>query len=150
MSFNSRRARMAAGSPSNSSTSQRTRAQSQPLQHIPFTSTISFTRGSISMRLLNNTPHHILLILTLSPYSSGLPLLSNTIIATTFHVMKGSVRFTTCLENSISAPTQGLDISKGSTISAPPTSFYGISNPFEEKAEVLCVYSPGGWSSCLE
>jgi mannose-6-phosphate isomerase-like protein (cupin superfamily) len=123
---------------------------SQSLEHIPLASTNVLDRGPLSLRLLNSTPHHILIALTVAPQSTGFPVMSNTIIAATFHVIRGAVRFTTCNENSTTAPTEEIDISRGATISAPPTSFYGISNPFEEDAEVLCVYSPGGWAHCLE
>ncbi|EPE33115.1 hypothetical protein GLAREA_06127 [Glarea lozoyensis ATCC 20868] len=149
MSSRYRRDARTTSSPS-SSASHQTRTMAQPLQHIPLSSTNSFTRGPVSLRLLNSTAHHILISLTITPQSTGLPIISNTIIAATFHVLRGGVRFSTCAENSTTAPIEEMDVSSGSTISAPPTSFYGIFNPFEEEAEVLCVYSPGGWAHCLE
>jgi hypothetical protein len=150
MSYQQRRGNRNTSSPSSSSTSRQNKVMAQPIQHIPFVSTNTLTRGPLSIRSLNSTAHHILFALTISPQSTGFPIMSNTIIAATFHVTQGAVRFQSCAENSTSVPLDDIDATKGATISAPPNSFYGISNPFEEDAEVLCVYSPGGWAHCLE
>ncbi|KAG9234978.1 hypothetical protein BJ875DRAFT_287262 [Amylocarpus encephaloides] len=123
---------------------------STPIKHIHGAQTTRLPIGPLSLRVLNSTAHHILLTCTLAPHSCGFPLLGNTKVSATFHLVRGSARFSTCSHNSLDAQVDEVDVAEGSTISAPPHSFYGFGNPFEEEVEIFCVYSPGSWLGALE
>ena len=50
----------------------------------------------------------------------------------------------------MTAPIEEVDVIQGSTVSAPPGTFFGFENPFDVEAEIQCIYSPGGWIQHLE
>lgn len=125
-----------------------TQPSTMALTHTTPPMTAPLTLGPLTYRILAQTTTHSLAHLTLPPHTRGLPLLSNRLHSVTYHILSGTLRFSS-LPGSNQALTH-FDASTSSTITIPPGLTHGFGNGDAETVEVLCVFAPGEWVGALK